>query len=76
MEVHAFVSSHVEAQANLRKIAFLQQPMNELDAAGTSPTLITNQSLAPRQTLLSTTRGRALGIRISCIPVRDLRYFL
>lgn len=58
------------------KLGFLQQPVNELDAAGTSPTLITNQSLAPGQTLLSTIRGRALDICISCIPAAGSTLFL
>ena len=50
------------------ELTFLQQPITELDAASTSLTLITNQTLAPGQTLLSNIRGKALDIRISYIP--------
>ncbi|OBT39063.1 hypothetical protein VE00_10446 [Pseudogymnoascus sp. WSF 3629] len=50
------------------ELTFLQQPITELDAASTSLTLITNQTLAPGQTLLSNIHGKALDIRISYIP--------
>ena len=49
-------------------LTFLQLPVSELDAVSTSVTNITNQILAPGQTLLSDIHGKALDIRISYIP--------
>jgi sucrose-6-phosphate hydrolase SacC (GH32 family) len=48
--------------------AFFQEPIDELDEASTSLRLLTNQTLVPGQVLLSTTHGKALDIRLSCIP--------
>lgn len=50
------------------KLRFLQQPVEELDSASTSLTRITNQTIEPGQTMLSSYHGRALDIRISFIP--------
>ncbi|RYP43025.1 hypothetical protein DL770_011884 [Monosporascus sp. CRB-9-2] len=50
------------------KLRFLQQPVKELDAASTMLTHITNQTLAPGQTILSGNHGRALDIQISFVP--------
>lgn len=50
---------------------FFQQPVVELDAVSTSLTLLTNQTLAPGQQLLSTIHGKALDVRISSIPAAD-----
>lgn len=49
-------------------LTFLQQPVTELESVSTSLSLITKQTLAPGQTLLSTIHGKALEIRICCIP--------
>ena len=53
-----------EVDGSLR---FLQQPVKELDAAGTVLTQITNQTITPGQTLLSDIHGRALDIRMSVV---------
>ncbi|KAF2010227.1 glycoside hydrolase family 32 protein [Aaosphaeria arxii CBS 175.79] len=50
------------------KLRFLQLPVEELGAASTSVTRLTNQTLTSQQTLLSDVHGRALDIRISFIP--------
>lgn len=50
------------------KFRFLQQPVVELSTISTSLVNITNQTLAPGQTLLSTTQGIALDIQMSFIP--------
>ncbi|PQE08907.1 glycosyl hydrolase family protein [Rutstroemia sp. NJR-2017a WRK4] len=50
------------------KLQFLQLPVSELDAAGTSLTNITNQVLAPGQSLLTGLHGKALDIRLSFTP--------
>jgi sucrose-6-phosphate hydrolase SacC (GH32 family) len=50
------------------RLSVLQMPVAELDAATTTLTKVTNQTLAPGQTLLSDTHGRALDIRLVFIP--------
>ncbi|KAF2438688.1 glycoside hydrolase family 32 protein [Karstenula rhodostoma CBS 690.94] len=50
------------------KLHFLQQPVQELDEISTTIIKITNQTLAPGQTLLSDIHGRALDVRVSFIP--------
>lgn len=50
------------------QLTFLQQPVAELDAAGSLLTSLTQQTLAPGQKLLSDIRGKALDIKISFIP--------
>ncbi|EKG19847.1 Glycoside hydrolase family 32 [Macrophomina phaseolina MS6] len=58
------------------KLRFLQLPVEELDAASTTVTHITNKTLAPGQTLLSSIHGRALDVRISFVPSADSRLSL
>ncbi|KAF2143949.1 glycoside hydrolase family 32 protein [Aplosporella prunicola CBS 121167] len=53
------------------ELRFLQQPVEELDAASTTVTHITNETLSPEQTLLSSIHGRALDVRISFVPSAD-----
>ncbi|RYP54541.1 hypothetical protein DL768_000743 [Monosporascus sp. mg162] len=53
------------------KLRFLQQPVEELLRAGTQLTHITNQTIAPGETLLSDYHGRALDIRVSFVPGAD-----
>ncbi|KFA81228.1 hypothetical protein S40288_07884 [Stachybotrys chartarum IBT 40288] len=50
------------------RLRFLQQPVVELDTAGTSLTSMTNQTILSGQTMLSDIHGRALDIRLSFIP--------
>jgi sucrose-6-phosphate hydrolase SacC (GH32 family) len=50
------------------KLQFLQLPVSELDGIGTSVATITNQTLAPGQTLLSNVHFRSLDIRITFVP--------
>lgn len=50
------------------RLHLLQQPVVELDAATTLLTNLTNQTLAPGQSLLSDIHGRALDIRLSFAP--------
>ncbi|TGO31570.1 hypothetical protein BHYA_0519g00010 [Botrytis hyacinthi] len=50
------------------KLQFLQLPVSELDATGTSLTNITNKILAPGQSLLADLHGKALDIRLNFIP--------
>ncbi|KAH6663760.1 concanavalin A-like lectin/glucanase domain-containing protein [Halenospora varia] len=50
------------------KLQFLQLPVSELDAAGTSLTTIANQVLAPGQSLLTALHGKALDIRLNFTP--------
>ncbi|KAK6595390.1 beta-fructofuranosidase [Botrytis cinerea] len=50
------------------KLQFLQLPVSELDATGTSLTKITNRILAPGQSLLADLHGKALDIRLNFIP--------
>ncbi|GLI81586.1 hypothetical protein PoHVEF18_009971 [Penicillium ochrochloron] len=52
------------------KLRFLQLPVGELDAVGTSVATITNQTLAPGQTLLSNIHSRSLDIRITFVPAQ------
>lgn len=52
------------------KLQFLQLPVIELDAVGTSVATITNQTLAPGQTLLSNIHSRSLDIRITFVPAQ------
>ncbi|KAH8744440.1 glycosyl hydrolase [Diaporthe sp. PMI_573] len=46
----------------------LQMPVAELDASTRPLASLANQTLAPGQSLLSDTRGRALDIRLSFVP--------
>lgn len=50
------------------KLQFLQLPVSELDAVGTPLTAITNQALAPGQSLLTALHGKALDIRLDFTP--------
>ncbi|KAH8906870.1 glycosyl hydrolase family protein [Coniochaeta sp. PMI_546] len=50
------------------QLAFLQQPVSELDAAGSLLGTLSNQTIAPGQKLLSDIHGKALDIRASFIP--------
>ncbi|KAH8810699.1 endoinulinase [Xylogone sp. PMI_703] len=50
------------------QLTFLQQPVSELDGITSSISNITNQTLQPGQTLLSTVHGMALDIHVSFIP--------
>jgi sucrose-6-phosphate hydrolase SacC (GH32 family) len=50
------------------ELTFLQQPVAELDAVSAPLTIITNQTVAPGQKLLSNIHGKALDIRVSFIP--------
>jgi sucrose-6-phosphate hydrolase SacC (GH32 family) len=47
------------------KLHFLQQPVSELDAAGSVVTQLANETLVPGTTLLSDIHGRALDISVS-----------
>jgi levanase/fructan beta-fructosidase len=53
------------------RLHVVQKPIKELDAATTTITKITNQTVAPGQTLLSDVHGRALDIQIDFIPNGD-----
>ncbi|KAH8693061.1 glycosyl hydrolase family protein [Talaromyces proteolyticus] len=50
------------------KLQFLQQPVGELDAISNSVASITNQTLAPGQTVLSNVHSRSLDISMTFIP--------
>jgi sucrose-6-phosphate hydrolase SacC (GH32 family) len=52
------------------KLRFLQLPVSELDAVGASVATITNQTLAPGQTLLSNIHSRSLDILITFVPAQ------
>ncbi|ODQ71402.1 hypothetical protein LIPSTDRAFT_55516 [Lipomyces starkeyi NRRL Y-11557] len=52
------------------KLQFLQLPVSELDGVSTSVATITNQTLAPGQTLLSNIHSRQLDIRITFVPTQ------
>jgi sucrose-6-phosphate hydrolase SacC (GH32 family) len=50
------------------QLTFLQQPVVELNAAGSALTNLTKQTLAPGQKLLSEVHGKALDIYVSFTP--------
>ncbi|KAL2105919.1 hypothetical protein VUR80DRAFT_7546 [Thermomyces stellatus] len=50
------------------KLHFIQQPVEELDAATTPLAHIANQTLAPGQEILEDIHGRALDISMSFVP--------
>jgi sucrose-6-phosphate hydrolase SacC (GH32 family) len=49
-------------------LTFLQQPVAELDAAGSSLATVADQTLSPGQKLLTGLHGKALDIRVSFVP--------
>lgn len=58
------------------KLQFLQQPVKELRAAGTSVAHVTNTTLTPDDVLLSDVRGRSLDIQISFVPTAQSKLSL